>query len=341
MVFTILVPVHPLPMERQQSRYYKNISLFLKLAIVVLAFGFIYKQVFYRHDREMLAQSLRAAFATPSYALLALSILLMFCNWFIEAWKWKLLVQRSETISFFRSVKAVLSGVTIGAFTPNRFGEFAGRIFYLERTDRIDGILMTFVGSAAQLLVTIVTGSIAFLAALLYLRIPPPYVKIGWALSCVLLVVSIVLVIAYLNVHACISFLKRARFMQRYRSNLQLLLSYSRLELLKVLLLSLLRYCVFTFQFYLLLQVFDVEIAALPAVMLISLTFFAITVIPTFALAELGIRGAAAVAIIGIVADNLEGIIAASFLLWIINIAIPAIAGGFFVFGLKFFKEKR
>ena len=45
---------------------------------------------------------------------------MMFLNWIIEAFKWKLLIKKVEDISIWTSVRAVFSGITVSTFTPNR-----------------------------------------------------------------------------------------------------------------------------------------------------------------------------------------------------------------------------
>lgn len=70
-----------------------------------------------------------------------------------------------EDISFYQAVKGVLSGLAIGFVTPNRVGEFAGKIAYLKSENRTNGALMSFVGSSAQLLITIQAGLIAIAAS--------------------------------------------------------------------------------------------------------------------------------------------------------------------------------
>lgn len=329
-------------MARQKSSRYKFISLSIKLAIVALAFGFIYKQVFYRTDSDILLEVLHRVYRNPPYVLICSALGLMCINWGLEALKWKLLVRKKETISFFHSLKAVLSGVTIGAFTPNRFGEFAGRIFYLERTGRAEAVLMTFAGSAAQLIVTIITGCLALVAYGFYFALPGQMVSVMilYSITILLVIFCAFLLLMYFNTGALVSIIGRFRIFNRIGPHAGVLKEYTSMDLAKVFALSLLRYGVFTFQFYLMLEVFGIDVPPFEAAVLISLTFLAITVIPSVALAELGIRGSAAVAFIGLASPDNAGIIAASFSLWIINIAFPAIAGGFFVFGLKFFKEK-
>ena len=96
---------------------------------------------------------------------------------------------------------------------------------------------------------------------------------------------------------------------------------------------------VFTFQFFLLLQLFEVEIDYLNAMMMISMTYFVMTAVPTIAITELGVRGSMAVYFIGMIATNVKSIFMASSMLWLINLAIPALIGVLFIFQLRFFRK--
>ena len=95
--------------------------------------------------------------------LLVLVFLMMFLNWLIEAIKWKFLIAKIEKVSILTSLRAVFSGITVSVFTPNRIGEYGGRVFCLEKADRIQGVLITILGSMAQLLTTIFFGSMGIL----------------------------------------------------------------------------------------------------------------------------------------------------------------------------------
>ena len=99
------------------------------------------------------------------FFFLVFTFILMFLNWSLESYKWKYLLNKVEDISFYKAVKGVLSGLAIGFITPNRVGEFAGKIAYLKSENRANGALMSFVGSSAQLLVTIQVGLIAIAAS--------------------------------------------------------------------------------------------------------------------------------------------------------------------------------
>ena len=87
-----------------------------------------------------------------------LVIFLMFVNWGIEAIKWQLLIKHIQQFSFFRSFKSVLSGCSVTMLTPNRVGEYGGRILYVKEDNRIKAISLTIVGSISQLLVTMIMG---------------------------------------------------------------------------------------------------------------------------------------------------------------------------------------
>jgi hypothetical protein len=76
-----------------------------------------------------------------------------------------------------------------------------------------------------------------------------------------------------------------------------------------------------------LLIAFGLNLAPKVAVLAIILTFFAITIIPTFAFAELGIRGAVATFFFSYITADLAPIVYAITSLWLVNLVVPALAG--------------
>jgi hypothetical protein len=93
---------------------------------------------------------------------------------------------------------------------------------------------------------------------------------------------------------------------------------------------------------------FSVQIPILHGLMIISLVFFIMTAIPTVTLAELGVRGSVSIYFIGlyfekfaVLSDKINiGILSATSTLWLINLALPAIMGTFFVYRLNFFRKR-
>ena len=84
---------------------------------------------------------------------------------------------------------------------------------------------------------------------------------------------------------------------------------------------------IFSLQLYLLLLAFGVNVPFFPALMMIVLTFFVLTLIPTFAFADLGIRGAAGTFFFATLTADLSGVVYATVALWLINLALPAAVG--------------
>ncbi|MFZ4707859.1 MAG: lysylphosphatidylglycerol synthase domain-containing protein, partial [Bacteroidales bacterium] len=131
----------------------------MQAVILVAAYGFIYHQVFSEHGNNQLNGLLQEFITLGNEKILAAIIFgLMFLNWGTEAAKWKYIIARIEKVSFFQAFKAILTGITISTFTPNRVGEYFGRAFILKKAHPLDAIILTIVGSMSQLLVTVIAG---------------------------------------------------------------------------------------------------------------------------------------------------------------------------------------
>jgi len=65
-----------------------------------------------------------------------------------------------------------------------------------------------------------------------------------------------------------------------------------------------------------------------------------LAIIPTFAIAELGLRGKVSLKLIGLFSTNSLGISIATATIWIINLVLPAIAGSLLILSIKIFKNR-
>jgi uncharacterized membrane protein YbhN (UPF0104 family) len=327
-------------------------NLLIQLAIFIGTCLYIYHQVFNKTNLSGLLNTLEENMVNHEFQRgLLIVFSLMLVNWSLEAYKWKYLISKVEKVSFFKAFQAVFTGISISSFIPNRVGEFFGRVFILKTASRIESILITVVGSMSQLLITVMVGSIALLVFIpLYLS--AVVFSHGYLYYCL---VSLVLALDFLLLALFfkLSFLATLKErilrngLKRFRKFFRVFAFYHNREMATVMLLSLTRYLVFSTQFYLLLVLFDVRIPYLNALVLIALIYLIMAIIPTIALTELGIRGSVALYIFGIYfgqlfpttgIDNL-GIFAASTMLWMINLGIPAVVGTIFVFRLQFFRK--
>ena len=111
--------------------------------------------------------------------------------------------------------------------------------------------------------------------------------------------------------------------------------------LIKLLSLSLLRFIIFIVQYYLLFRLFDVQVLWWQGFWSVSVSFLVMAVIPTFAIAELGLRGRIGLTLTGLFSTNATGIIFATAGIWFINLIVPAIAGSLLILSIKkIYKDK-
>ncbi|WP_207492163.1 lysylphosphatidylglycerol synthase domain-containing protein [Aridibaculum aurantiacum] len=276
-----------------------------------------------------------------------LVILLMVFNWSFEAIKWRVLVKHIQPISFFTSFKAILSGlsVSLALNTPNGAGEYVGRVLYVKEGNRIRTIAITFVGSISQLIITLLMGTIGLFILNSYFdevaATSLPF-SIIWLDAIMYLVLSatVALSVLYFKISWLIKLLERIPIIKKYSFFIQKLEEFGAAELLKVLLLSLARYVIFVVQYLLLLQLFKVEISLATSIWLITAMFLALAIVPTIALAELGIRGKLSIYIFGLFSSNTLGIVLTASTIWLINLVVPAVAGSLFILGIKLFRNR-
>jgi len=321
---------------------YKVISILLKVLIILLASGYIFSRIS-RQDYIDFGILLNE-FGSSSFKIgLLLAVFgLMWLNWLLEARKWQMLIREVETMSLSRSLQAVFCGVTFAIFTPNRVGEFGGRVFLLEKGDRIKGALASFTGSIAQLIITITLGSIGLI---IYLQRDKRLAEeLTWpvfgVLAALIVSLNVLLVLFYLNSRLFIKLLWKTWLFAKIKRYLLVFRSYTQLFLSRITLLSLARYIIFILQFYLLLLLADVSIPLQQALYLIALMYLVTTVVPSYAISEVTTRSSVSVLLLGEVAGKPLHITAAYFLLWVINLAIPALIGSLFVLNIHFFRNR-
>lgn len=330
----------------------KTTNTLIKLLVVVLTFVFLYDQLFHRHDLEKVVAFFPLIWEKQGFLFFIVAVgLLLVLNVSIETIKWQLLISKLEKVPFLRAVKAVLAGMAVSMFLPNRVGDYLGRVFILKHADRLQAVLATLLGSLAQLITTLLfglTASLFYYPFIFDLSLP----IYGWIYSGLVVGVasmSFLLVFMYLNFNAFSLIIKRLsgrgyRKIEKYAKVFSL---YTSGELLKVLLLSLTRYLVFSFQFFLLLKIFQIQLNYLESMMLISMVYLFMTGIPTIALTEFGIRGTVSLTIFeqyylgtGLWNEQIAlGVVAASSLLWVVNLVFPAAIGTLFVFSLRFIRK--
>lgn len=323
----------------------KNIKIFLNyffapLLFVWLVFS-IYQQI---QNQSNIASSwlhIKQSLQSPKIINLLVVVLLMFLNWGIEAKKWQISVASIHSINFTKAFKAILSGVSFSVTMPNRIGEYFGRILYLPEGNRLKSISVTLVGSISQLYVTIICGT----AGLFFLKkqliqhdilneIVYRFAIAGFGL------VILFLTLIYFRIVFIEKLFERWIKNSRYLYLIESLRTFNVQLLLRLLLLSFLRYLVFLVQYFLLFSLFDISLPAIIVWSVVSVLFLILAVVPSIALVEVGLRGEISLRLMAMFTSNGLGVGLATVTIWFINLVLPAIVGSVLFLGIKVFNRK-
>ncbi len=319
----------------KQLKY--SLIVFVKLLIVGFAFWAIYKKIVLSVSTPDFVQFITDYTTSAFMWFVLVLILLTGVNWILEAVKWNILISHLQKITFFHAFKAVVSGSTLGIFTPNRLGDMAGRVLFLQYEKRLRAIVCTSVGSFAQM---VVISSIGVISALFFCSrflVLEPRFFYGMLYVAVLLV--LLLLFVYFNINWLAFITNKWIKNDRVRKVFSIMDSYTTRELAFVLLLSLARYLLYSGQYIALVIFLLPELQWAETMMLINLIFFVQTVVPSFAMADIGIRGATSLYFLGFVSTNTIAILTASVILWCINIMLPALVGAVFFIQQRFFDD--
>jgi hypothetical protein len=304
-----------------KNKWFINLVKYLFLGVVV---SFICYKVYAIKDDlnfDFLSQ-----ISVVGYWLIGLSFFLVSVNWGIEAIKWYELSNTIQKTTFIRAFKAVLSGISTGVITPNRMGNFIGRIAFLDRENRFKGTVLTILGNLAQFTSSIFSGMLALI--LLYdNQIAIPVNLIYWA-GFILLVLGLFF---YFRLNVFISVLPP------YFKSLSVIESLKGADNLpgmlkfKILFYSFSRYFVFTLQYVFFLVSFEVNSSIINLWLHVNVIFLIMTIIPSLFFGKLFVREAAAILVLGWLDVPVEIILLSGFLLWLFNIGIPALVGSLFI----------
>lgn len=320
----------------------RYIGIFLKGLMLILTFWFIYNRIFTTQNLDEIITYFEEVLTAPfAIVYLSIALLLVIVNWGIEAMKWRYLILKIERLSFFTAFRAVISGVTISVFTPNRIGEYAGRVVYIKKGDRISATLITVISSLSQLTITLLVGTLGTLFYFWYF-FPESADKWVFQLGVQLYILfAALLILAFVNTPLLTIMLSKVKFMwARFKKYIKVFSFYRKRDLIWVLTLSFLRFIIFSLQYFLLFRFFQVDITVVESIILVPVYLISLTAIPTITLAELGVREVLVLTIFQGVTTNEIGLVSTTFCIWLINLALPAILGTIFVLQTRLFKSE-
>lgn len=278
--------------------------------------------------------TLRQVWFTNGAALCVAAALLPL-NWGVEAAKWQFLSKKIEQFSFLEAYRSVLVGLTLGFVTPNRVGDYAGRILTMHQRDRADAIGAILLGRLCQMFATVLIGSGA-LGYFVYQYYVPLASPVGVSLLAALFLLNGWALALLFSFKGAVGVLEKVKFLQKWVHYFAVIGEYRPAEIRKVLLISVVRYLVFMAQFIALLWAFGVQLRPEEYIWGVAGTFLMKSIVPSInALADIGMRELSAMHFFGLMGQDPLLVLGASLSLWTLNIALPSALGLLFVLPLK------
>jgi len=292
------------------------LSVLGKLIILIGAGYFIYSRLAGDNylNTKTVFNNLTNSFIVHK-ALFLFAISLSIFNWLLEILKWQMLVNTQQNISFKTAAKQSLSALTASLLTPNKLGDYIAKSLYFDKKKVKKIIALNFIGHGLQLGATILFGIIG----LTYLSLNYP---INFSFNFKIITIFGALILAIFSIKKGRIWLKKiVGFYKNQPPNL-----FTKIEVLSVL-----RYLIFSHQFYLWSIILGLEIAYFPTMMAIFSMYLLASIWPSLSLTDWIIKGSAAIFVFSFLNVQPLLVMQVSLLMWICNFALPSIIGSYFV----------
>ncbi|GLU53598.1 lysylphosphatidylglycerol synthase domain-containing protein [Dyadobacter frigoris] len=305
-----------------------------KLVITLLILSYIYHTF---ENEQKGIQDIGLVYKTilskTHVLIISIILLLVPVNWALESLKWQRLARKAVPVTFLEAFRGTLTGLAIGVAAPAQLGDTIGRVASLRSHDRLKAIGAALVSNGIQFYVSIIGGGTGLLYVGEKLGLDP----VTRSVLNGLLILLILLAAAIVSFRRKLTEWKTEKvFLTKLLSYFQIIGQYSAADLIVATTYGLLRYAVFLSQFVLVLSLFDFGLTYTNLSACAALIFLAKTLIPAVnVLGDLGLREFTALFVFKQYNLPAEQIIAATFLVWIINVLGPILIGIFLLWKYK------
>ena len=275
----------------------------------------------------------KIGFSSKLIPFLILVFIFQFLNWILEAIKFKILLPPKERLPFFMILKAVYVGNLTALITPKRMGNFIGRFMILKKyTNKI--VVSTISGNFIQLFTTLLMAFSSFLYLSIF-KIENIYLLDSFITELIILYGIVLIIFNFLVFNnQWYSIINKIIPIEFLNQQVNYLRSISSKKRFYVIMISILRFLVFIFQYYILFDGLMLSFDFLETTILISLLFGIVTFLPSLAPGNLGTREAISILLLGGTIVSIKFSII-SFLVWFFNVAISGFIGGLVLFYKK------
>ncbi len=312
------------------SSFYKKKNIILFLVKILIAFGLL-AFLIGKINLQQIGNSISSA--NTFYILCA--ILLLPINIFLQYLKWEFTcIQILNENKKSKILNSLFYGLSAGAFTPGRIGEYFGRGLAFKEKPIFKVTIATALDKLFPLLVIIFFGLIssAIFANQKY--------EIGFVNIALIVfgtaAVAIILVLLFKknrkHIYEKLLWFKKFHFIEKLFLQIKSLKGVNRFYSLQMISVSALFYCCFVFQFILLIAAFSNHFNFIPYLYSVSLILFVKIFIGQISIAELGVREGISIYFLSQIGVANQIAFSAALFIFLINILLPSLIGLIFIF---------
>ncbi|MCF0048872.1 flippase-like domain-containing protein [Dyadobacter sp. LJ53] len=323
----------------KEKRNLQNLLWLGKLIITLLILSYIYKT--FQNEQKGIADVsavFRDILVPDHLPILLFMLVLVPVNWALESLKWQQLAKKVVDISFRDAFRGTLTGLALGVAAPAQLGDTIGRVAALKSDRRLEAIGAAIVSNGIQFYISVAVGAVGWLHLEGRLGLAPRSKQIIHMLLAVVIIAGIFVV--WFRKPLTDWHPRKAIFLKAH-AYLRIIGNYSARDIVVSTMYGALRYAVFLGQFVLALSLFNFPVPAFELASAVSLIFLAKTLIPAInVLGDLGLREFTALLVFEPYNLPAEEIIAATFLVWMLNVLGPILIGIFLIWKYKWSKMK-
>lgn len=292
------------------------LTVSLKIAVVSLAIGFtIYK--LQNSNISEIQEFALTYFANLSPLLIVLLVYLSFQNRFLEIVKWQNLASTIKPLSIHKSAEEVFAAFTLGSFTPNGLGEYAGKALFYPPNYRLKIVALNLVCNGIQMFYSVFFGLLAF---------------------AFLGIVTLLQLVSILAATLVLFFILRklsSRFQSKINDFFKAGFSVSASVHKRNFLYGFLRYATFTSQYVLFLYVANSTVNIISLFAAVTATYLLASSLPAFQLFDFAVKTGVALLFFSELGINPQLILLVTLLMWLLNVVVPLLIGTVYVLRFK------
>jgi|TARA_B100000497_G_scaffold87245_1_gene97287 hypothetical protein len=312
---------------------YTNIYTVLKWFFSILSCLFFYQSINELDWDSHFIPLFKSAFETYPFHFI-LVFLMVIVNWNFEALKFKILL-KSKSISRTRIFFTVLGGMAISNFTPARSGEYIGRSLLLRGVHPIRVTIATVAGNLAQVLMTYSIGLLSIFVVYVFFDFYDQWAdQTSYILAIILCLFLSLFILLSKRIIKKLSIILPSKISSFFK----LVQHYNFSVYGRVVILSFFRYCVFSAQLFILLQLFSNFSLPHNLIWLVPVAFLLQSIVPIPAISDIGVRVGVCGLLFGDYISNIS-LVQSVTCLWAINLILPGVIGAIFLLLSNFMRE--